>query len=156
MAHYVFAPDDPARPDVVALIEIHLAFAREVTPPGHVHALDDAGLGGDDISFFTLRDAGRVVAMGALRHLDDTHAEIKSMHTVTDLRGSGLGRRMLDELLAAARAAGYDRVSLETGTMPAFEPARRLYETAGFEVCPPFGDYRPVPNSVCMTLLLGD
>lgn len=156
MATYLFAPDDPEHPDVAALIETHLAFARRVTPLGHVHALDGSGLGGGDVSLFTLRHDGRVVAMGALRRLDADHAEIKSMHTVSELRGQGLGRRMLGELLAVARAGGYGRVSLETGTMPAFEPARRLYETAGFVVCPPFGGYRPVPNSVCMTLVLDD
>jgi len=66
----------------------------------------------------------------------------------------GVGRAVLDHLLATAWARGYERVSLETGTMDAFAPARDLYTAAGFTMCAPFGDYTTNPHSVCMTLTL--
>jgi len=147
---------DPREHAVARLLEAHLAFARQVTPPGHVHAMDVAELLGADVTLYALRSDDGVAAIGALRELDSSHGEIKSMHTSEGARGQGLGKAMLEHLLNAALARGYERVSLETGAMPAFEPARRLYETRGFEVCPPFGDYRPVPNSVCMTIILSE
>ena len=76
------------------------------------------------------------------------------MHTVQAARGRGIGREMLEHLIAVARERGYDRVSLETGSMAAFAPARSLYARAGFAVCEPFGEYRESPNSTYMTLAL--
>ena len=145
---------DITDPAVTSILEAHLEFARRVTPPGHVHALDASGLASSDVTTFSLSDGQAVVAIGALRELSSDHGEIKSMHTVAGERGRGLGRHMATALLEESRRRGYSRVSLETGTMDAFEPARHLYESLGFEVCEPFGDYLPVPNSVCMTLYL--
>ena len=147
--------DDPTAPDVVALLRAHLDFAHEVTPPGHVHALDSLGLQSDDITFYGARDAdGALVGVGALRDLGDGHFEIKSMHTDARVRGRGVGSAMVRYLLDAAASSEANRVSLETGTMDAFAPARELYQSFGFEICEPFGEYMPVPNSVCMTLYL--
>ena len=147
-------PDDPTVPDVVALLDEHLAFSHEHTPPGHVHALDHSGLEAPDISFFSIRERGELLGVGALRRLDAAHAEIKSMHTAAAARGRGVARAMVQHLVATAEERGARRVSLETGTMDAFDPARRLYASMGFVECEPFGDYLPVPNSVCMTLYL--
>jgi putative acetyltransferase len=146
--------EDPRSPDVVALLETHLEFARAASPPEDVHALDVTGLLSPDVTFFTLRDDGTLLGVGALREIDPTHGEIKSMHTSEIARGNGVGRAMLDHLLDTARARGYERVSLETGTMEEFAAARALYTKAGFEVCPPFADYFDSPHSVCMTLEL--
>lgn len=146
--------EDPRTPDVVALLETHLAFARATSPPEDVHALDVDGLASDDVTFFALRDSGTLLGVGALRELDTTHGEIKSMHTAQIARGNGVGRTILEHLLAAAVSRGYSRVSLETGTMDEFAAARALYARAGFEDCPPFADYFDSPNSVCMTLEL--
>jgi len=143
------------RDDVRALLETHLQFAYTQSPPEDVYALGAEALVAEDITFFSIREDGHVRAVGALRELDDTHAEIKSMHTAAAVRGRGLGARMLDYLLQVARERGYRRVSLETGTTDAFDPARRLYETAGFEKCEPFGDYRASSYSVCMTREIG-
>lgn len=149
------AGDDPAAPDVAALLLAHLELAHQVTPPGHVHALDGPGLAADDISFYSARmDDGSLAAVGALRDLGAGHFEIKSMHTALQQRRRGVGRAMLDHLVETARQRSGRRVSLETGTMDAFAPAREMYASYGFEVCEPFGDYLPVPNSVCMTLYL--
>lgn len=148
------APDDPRADDVRALLHRHLSFAREVTPPEDVHALDLDGLLDPAISFFGYREDGRLLAIGALKRLDDEHAEIKSMHTAEAARGRGLGRAMLEHLLALALERGHRQVSLETGAMDAFAPARALYASAGFEVTGPFGEYPESPNSVYMTKTL--
>ena len=150
----VFIEADLDHPEVQAILETHLEFARRVTPAGHVHALDAGGLAAPDVTVYALLLDESVVAIGAIRELSPVHGEIKSMHTVERARQKGLGKRLAVELLAEAQRRGYGQVSLETGTMQAFEPARRLYVGLGFEECEPFGDYQPVPNSVCMTLFL--
>jgi len=151
----LIAPDDPCRDDVRALLDAHLALMRRVSPPGHVHALDVDGLVGPEITFLSARaDDGALLGVGALKQLEDGHAEIKSMHTAADARGAGIGRRLLGALLDIARARGCTRVSLETGTQDAFAPARALYTSVGFRTCPPFGDYTANPHSTCMTLEL--
>ena len=150
------AVDDPAAEDVRALLAAHLAFAHQHSPPEDVHALGVEGLLDPAVTFFSARAGGRLLAVGALRHIDGGHAEIKSMHTAAWARGRGVGRALLDHLVAEARARGYRRLSLETGTMAAFAPARALYAAAGFLPCEPFGSYRHSPNSTCMTLWLGE
>jgi putative acetyltransferase len=146
--------DDPRAPDVRALLERHLTFANEHSPPEDVHALDVDGLLGPDISFFSYRVDGELLGVGAIKRLDFEHAELKSMHTAQAARGQGIGNAMVGHLLAVARDRGVRRVSIETGTMAAFAPARALYARAGFEPCEPFGSYTCSPNSVCMTLWL--
>ena len=150
----MIAEDDPLRPDVTALLERHLGFAHEVTPAGHVHALDVHRLLDPSVTFFSARRDGELLGVGALRELDPSHGEVKSMHTAPAARRQGVGRAMVEHLLAVARARGYERVSLETGTMDAFAPARELYLAIGFVPCAPFGEYTANEHSVCMTLAL--
>jgi putative acetyltransferase len=154
MTDGAIAIDDPGAADVRALIERHLEFARATTPPEHVFALDLDGLKGPGVTFFTYRLNGDVIGMAALKHLDDSHAELKSMHTAAEARGRGVGRALVDHLVAVARERGYRRISLETGSGPAFEAARSLYTRASFTPCEAFGDYRPTPLSAYMTLAL--
>ncbi len=149
------APDDPRREDVRALLEQHLPFAREASPPEHVHALDLGGLLDPAASFFSARRDGALLAVGALKQLDSRHAEVKSMHTSAIARGQGVGCTMLVHLLRTAADRGNTRVSLETGTMDAFAAARSLYASVGFVPCAPFGDYTANPYSTTMTLALG-
>ena len=149
-------PDDPQQLDVVESLTAHLAFSNEHSAPEDVHALDVDSLCSPDIDFFSARsDDGELLGVGALRRLSPDHCEIKSMHTTAAARGQGIGRTMVEHLLAAAHIAGATRVSLETGTMEAFAPARALYTSLGFVVCEPFGDYWATAASVCMTLELG-
>lgn len=148
------ASEDPRDADVRALLAQHLAFANQHTPPEDVHALDIEGLLDPAITFFTCRADGELLAVGALKQLDERHAELKSMHTAATARGRGIGRLLLDHLISVARDRGMTRVSLETGSMSAFAPARSLYASAGFSSCGPFGDYRPSRNSAFMTLAL--
>ena len=119
-----------------------------------MHALSVDDLLADDISFFTYRRHGELLAMGALKTLDESHAELKSMHTVESARGEGIGRAMVDQLVEVAQHRGMDRVSIETGPQDAFAPARALYAAAGFEPCEPFGIYVGNANSYCMTKIL--
>jgi putative acetyltransferase len=139
---------------VRAVLARHLAFAHEVTPPEGVHALGVDGLVDPEIAFFSARLDGRVLGVGALKHLDPSHAELKSMHTVEESRGRGVGRALVAHLLAVATNRGYRQVSLETGVMDAFAPARALYAATGFRPCPPFGEYVSSPTSACMTIVL--
>ena len=151
MVEHVVAVDDPDAPDVRALLERHLAFARRNSPPEDVHALDTTGLRAEGVTFFSIREGGELLGVGALKRLDDGHAELKSMHTAEAARRRGVARLMVEHLLVVARARGYRQVSLETGSMEAFAPARALYASAGFRLCDPFGDYHPSRNSVFMT-----
>ena len=150
----VIAVDDPRVDDVRALLATHLAFAHQHSPPEDVHALDVDRLLDPAVTFFSYREDGRLLAVGALRRMDDGHAEIKSMHTASEARGRGIGRAMLAHLVGEARARGYRRLSLETGTMAAFAPARAMYASAGFVPCEPFGSYFHSQNSTCMTMAL--
>lgn len=128
------------------------AWSREVTPPDDVHALDIEGLLDPAVTFFSARLDGELLGVGALKRVDESHAELKSMHTVEAARCRGVGRAMVDHLLSVAADRSYRRVSLETGTLDAFAPARALYTKVGFSPCEPFGDYHLSPSSTCMTI----
>lgn len=148
------AIENPATSDVLALLEEHLREMHELSPRESVHALDVSGLQAADITFWTVREDGLLLGCGALRELDSRHGEVKSMRTPRSSRRKGAGRAVLQHIIAVARERGYRRLSLETGAMAAFAPAHRLYESAGFTRCGPFGDYVPDPNAVFMTLEL--
>jgi putative acetyltransferase len=149
---FVIEVEDPRGPEVTALLERHLAFCHSTTPLEHAFALDLNGLLDPSVTFFALRRNGELLGAGALKEIDRTHGEIKSMHTATEARRLGVGRAIVDHLLATARMRGYRRVSLETGTMRAFGAARALYANAGFTTCGPFADYRETPDNSFMTL----
>lgn len=148
--------DDPRNDDARALLERHLAFAHATTAPEQVHALDVDSLVDPQVAFYSLREDGVVLAVGALKQLDGQHAELKSMHTAAEARGRGLARAMLDHLIGVARERGLARLSLETGSFAAFAPARSLYASAGFTPCEPFADYRRSDSSAFLTLVLDD
>lgn len=146
--------DDPARPDVADLLAEHLRNMHALSPRESVHALDVSSLKQPDITFWTAREGDTLLGCGALKEISPMHGEVKSMRTPDALRRRGAGRAILMHIIAEARRRGYVRLSLETGSMASFLPAQRLYESAGFEPCGPFADYRPDPNSVFMSLAL--
>ena len=146
--------DDLSGPEIRALLEEHLRSMHALSPPESVHALDLAKLRQPEISFWTAWDGGVLVGCGALKELDRSHGEIKSMRTPEALRRRGAGRAILAHIVDVARSRGYERLSLETGSTDAFAPAHRLYAGFGFRRCGPFADYAPDPNSVFMTLRL--
>ncbi|MBX6750529.1 MAG: GNAT family N-acetyltransferase [Micromonosporaceae bacterium] len=147
--------DDLTAPEIAKLLTEHLADMAEATPdPRSRHALDLDGLRAPGITVWSVWDGDKLVGCGALKRLDDTHAEVKSMRTVAHRRRSGVASTVLTHIIEQARSMGYTRLSLETGSGPFYEPARKLYERFGFTYCEPFADYRPDPNSVFMTRTL--
>ena len=146
--------DDLRHPAVIALLQEHLDWMHRISPPESVHALDLAALRRPDITFWTLWDGDALAGCGALRELTQAHGEVKSMRTAQTRLRRGVAARMLEHILAEARRRGYGRLSLETGSMAYFAPARALYARAGFSPCAPFGDYVDDPNSVFMTRTL--
>jgi putative acetyltransferase len=130
-----------ADPSVKALLEYHLRGMHQNSPPGHVFALDWSGLQKPEIKLYTGWLGEKLVVMGALKTLPDSMGEIKSMRVAEGEGGKGYGALMLEHLIAEARHAGMKRLSLETGTSPAFEPALRLYRSRGFVVGDAFADY---------------
>ena len=144
--------DDLRGPEVAALLAEHLRDMHATSPRESVHALDLDRLRRPEITFWSLWDGTTLAGCGALKQVDSTHAEIKSMRTAAAYRGQGVATQVLLHILGVANERGYRRLSLETGSMGYFEPARRLYTKFGFVICAPFGDYQPDPNSVFMTL----
>ena len=129
---------------------------HELSPPESVHALDLDGLRQPGITFWTAWEGSVLLGCGALKELDPEHAEVKAMRTPNARRRSGAGRAILTHIIQVAKSRSYGRLSLETGSMEAFRPARTLYESFGFTYCGPFGDYVEDPNSSFMTLRLGN
>jgi putative acetyltransferase len=141
-------------PRIITLLGQHLNRARAVSPPQSTHALDLTGLQTPDISVWAAWDDEILLGVGALKQLAPDHGEIKSMHTAAAMRNRGVASAMLRHILITAKARGYLRLSLETGAMDYFQPARALYLRFGFTECGPFGEYAPDPHSVFMTLSL--
>ena len=146
--------DDLSRPQVHSLLEEHLANMYELSPPEQVFALDLNKLRADDITFWTVWEEEELLGCGALKELTLTHGEIKSMRTQAATRGRGAGRAVLAQIIAVAQQRGYTKLSLETGTHAAFEPAHNLYRSKGFVMSGPFGSYLPNEHSVFMELRL--
>jgi len=144
--------DDPRTEEVRSLLATHLEFTRGVTPAEYSFALDVEELLEPGVTFFSARQAGHLVGVAALKRLDETHAELKSMHTSQARRRRGVGRALAQHILEFARRAGYRRVSLETGATDEFIGARALYEREGFRPCEPFGTYAPSPYNTFMTI----
>ena len=146
--------DDLTRPEIHALLEEHLRNMHALGPPESVHALDLTKLRAPGITFWSAWDDAGLLGCGALSEMSPTHGEIKSMRTPQARRRTGAGRALLMHIIAVARERGYERLSLETGSVAAFDPAHRLYESVGFTRTGPFGAYVEDVNSVFMTLAL--
>lgn len=143
-----------ADPQVLALLREHLASMAALSPPDSIHALGLAALRAADVTFWGAWRDGTLLGCGALKQLDAAHGEIKSMRTAMAHRRTGIGAVLVRHIVEEARRRDYRRLSLETGSMEAFAPARRMYARAGFVPCPPFAGYTDDPNSVYMTLFL--
>ena len=143
--------DEVRGEEILALLETHLADVARHSPPESAHALGIEELRTPAVTVWTAWEGGALLGCGALKEIDPHHGEIKSMRTAGAHLRRGVGARILEHLLEEARRRSYRRLSLETGSMEAFAPARRLYARFGFEECPPFADYRPDPYSIYMT-----
>jgi putative acetyltransferase len=146
--------DDLQGPEIYALLQEHLRSMHAHSPPESVHALDLDALRKPNITFWTAWDGPTLLGCGALKALGADHGELKSMRTVTAHLKQGVAQAMLLHILAEAQRRAYARVSLETGSVEAFAPARNLYAKNGFTYCGPFADYALDPFSVFMTKAL--
>ena len=146
--------DDLQGEAVIALLREHLESMAPTAPAESRHALDLQGLRSPELTFWSVWDGTELAGFGAIKHLTDEHAEIKSMRTASKHLRKGVASALLRHIIQEARDRGYSQVSLETGSMAFFAPARNLYASFGFIPCQPFGDYKPDPNSVFMTMPL--
>jgi len=148
------ALDDLSDGKVIALLQKHRQEMLKHSPSESVHALDIDAMKAPNLTFWVASVNGMVAGCGALKQLDNEHAELKSMKVSDEFVGKGVGRALLSFLLTEARKQSYQRLSLETGVMDAFIPARTLYQSVGFIECAPFDDYTYDEHSVCMTLAI--
>ena len=146
--------DDPRKSQVASLLREHLDDMAVHSPAESIHALDADALCSPEVTFWTAWTGCELLGCGALLELDRDHGEIKSMRTAANHLREGVASRLLQHIVIEAERRSYRRLSLETGSMEAFAPARALYERFGFVVCGPFANYTRDPNSVFMTLLL--
>ena len=146
--------DDLLDAKVIALLGEHLADMAVHSPPESIHALDLEGLRAPGVTFWTAWDNEQLLGCGALKQLNDSHGEIKSMRTAGAHLRKGVASAMLRHLIDESVRRSYTRLSLETGSGAAFGPAHALYRKFGFEYCGPFGDYGEDPFSRFMTLTL--
>jgi putative acetyltransferase len=146
--------DDLSGSEIRALLETHFAGMLANSPKDSCHFLDVEGLKGPDVTFWSIWDKGALAGCGALRKIDATHGEIKSMRTHDAHLRKGAAAQMLAHIIGQARVRGYQRLSLETGSTPAFVPALELYGRYGFKQCPPFADYKPDPFSRFLTRMV--
>ncbi|MEK3706435.1 GNAT family N-acetyltransferase [Paenibacillus sp. FSL R7-0198] len=143
--------DDLSGVQVKALIAEHLQGMAADSPPESIHALNLDGLKKPEITFWCAWEGDDLLGCGAIKELDPEHAELKSMRTASAHLRKGVARKILAHIMDVAVDRGYKRISLETGSMDSFIPARKLYEDFGFEYCEPFADYILDPNSTFMT-----
>ncbi len=146
--------DDLHGPEIAAFLDEHVQEMRAVTPLESKHALDLDGLRQPEVTFWSVVDGDTLVGCGAIKKLDASHAEIKSMRTAPARKRTGVASMLLEHIIGEARMMGYSRLSLETGSFAFFAAARGLYEKFGFHYCGPFADYKEDPNSVFMTKTL--
>ncbi|MGG3693715.1 GNAT family N-acetyltransferase [Heyndrickxia ginsengihumi] len=136
---------------VKELVAEHLGGMAQHSPPESIHALNLDELQKPEITFWCAWEEDDLLGCGALKELNDDHGEIKSMRTTSEHLRKGVATQMLKHIIDEANRRGYKRLSLETGAVEAFTPARNLYKHFGFQFCKPFADYKEDPNSVFMT-----
>jgi len=143
--------DDLSGPEIIHLLHEHLQSVALHSPPESVHALDLEALRKPDITFWSVWQDSELMGCGAIKELDSRHGEIKSMRTASLHLRKGVAARLMRHILEEAKRRSYERLSLETGSVDAFAPARKLYASFGFKPCGPFADYVEDPYSVFMT-----
>ena len=143
--------DDLRGSEITQLLREHIENMAQNSPPESMHALSLDELRKPEITFWSVWNDRELLGCGALKELDPQHGEIKSMRTASRHRRKGVAAALLEHILAEAKKRNYKKVSLETGSMDAFDPAHSLYARFGFKECGPFADYIEDPNSVFMT-----
>ena len=143
--------DDLTGEEIPCFLRDHLEEMHEITPPESIHALDLEALRSPDITFWSAWEGDELLGCGALKELDSRSGEVKSMRTANAHRGRGVASKILEHIINEAKRRAYDRLNLETGAMPEFDPARAMYILYGFQYRGPFAEYTDDPNSVFMT-----
>jgi len=143
--------DDLSGTEISRLVQEHLSHVALHSPPESVHALGLEALRKPEITLWSVWQESELVGCGALKELDAHHGEIKSMRTASPHLRKGVATRLMCHILEEAKLRSYRRLSLETGSVDAFAPARSLYTRFGFHQCAPFADYVEDPYSVFMT-----
>ena len=154
MPEYRIQQDDPLRPEIVALLDLHLAEMHRWSPACKVHAMPAQRLAEPDVTFFSAWDGDTLAAVGALKALGHARGELKSMRAAPGYRGRGAGQAILRHLIAEAERRGYGWLGLETGRPEPFHPAACLCRKHGFAECENFGDYVSDEFSMCMSRVL--
>ena len=144
--------DNLTGPEIIALLEEHLRWTQATSPPESCHALDLDGLKDPSVTFWSVWEDDQLAGCGALKEIDKTHGEIKSMRTANEFLRRGVGSLMVRHIQDVARERGYRRLSLETGSMEEFRPARAFYRSMGFSECGPFEGYVEDPYRVVIFL----
>ena len=147
--------DDLSSPEIIGLLHEHLRSVALHSPPESVHALGLEALRNPDITFWSAWQDSELMGCGAIKELDSRHGEIKSMRTASSHLRKGIAATLMHHILEEAERRSYERLSLETGSMDAFAPARSLYASFGFKPCGPFANYVEDPYSVFMTREVG-
>jgi putative acetyltransferase len=151
MSQLQIRQDDLTGRKVAELLGEHLENMKEITPPESIHALDLTALRSPDITFWTAWKDDELLGCGALKELDSSSGEIKSMRTAKAHLRQGVASKILEHIIEVAKRRGYNSLNLETGASPEFAPAQALYALHGFEYRSPFAEYIDDPNSVFMT-----
>ena len=144
--------DDLQGDEIAAFLSDHIQDMRSVSPPESKHALDLESLRARDITFWSVYHEQVLVGCGALKELSNTQGELKSMRTSPSMRGTGIGKYILSHVVSEAQRRGYLHIYLETGSMPFFIPARKLYESFGFTTCAPFANYKEDPQQCVLSV----
>ena len=140
--------------ELALILQAHWEFCTSSTPIEHIYALDASKLFSPNITVYGARVDGKLLGVGALRKLEEGHAELKSMHTVAESRGLGVGRAIVAHIERFAKNEGISRISLETGATEPFKPARELYSSLGYQECEAFGEYVLTKDNTCMSKLI--
>lgn len=148
--------DDLLGDEIIVLLQEHLEDMKAISPPESIHALNLEKLKDPSVKFWTIWQGESLAGCGAIKNLDNGHGEIKSMRTSTNFQNQGVASQLLIHMLKQARLMGYQKLSLETGSMGFFKPAHGLYMKYGFSYCPPFAEYCEDPYSKFMYLNLSD
>ena len=141
-------------PEVNNLLTKHFIELRSVSPEGSAHVLDIPGLKTPSIKFWSLWDNNQLIGCGALKFLDETHGEFKSIRVADKFKGKDKGIKIINHLIEQASKLGIKKLSIETGSGEFFKPARKLFKKCGFKDCKPFAHYKEDPNSCYMNLPL--
>jgi|TARA_Y100000389_G_scaffold200930_1_gene242451 putative acetyltransferase len=140
--------------DVNQLLKKHFIELKAASPVGSAHVLDILGLKVSSIKFWSLWEDKQLMGCGALKFLDKSHGEFKSIRVHDNFRGKGNGIKIINHLIDKAKKLEIKRLSLETGTGIFFTPARKLFNNCGFKPCPPFAHYKEDKNSLYLTKLI--